>query len=87
MFEGAQNDALDELMTMIGLEDVKRQFLEIKIKIDIAARQGVDVKRERFGAALLGNPGTGMSLPRSKVPSQSKVREAKLLWLAFTPGF
>ena len=47
-------------MGMIGLEDVKEQFLSIKEKIDTAVRQNVDMKDERFGAALLGNPGTGI---------------------------
>ncbi|EKG10223.1 CbxX/CfqX [Macrophomina phaseolina MS6] len=57
--EGASNSALDELMAMIGLENVKAQFLDIKEKIDVAIRQNIDMKHERFGAALLGNPGTG----------------------------
>ncbi|KAL9068301.1 MAG: hypothetical protein Q9157_006551 [Trypethelium eluteriae] len=57
--EGAQNDALDDLMKMIGLEDVKDQFLTIKDKVDTSVRQGVDMKDERFSASLLGNPGTG----------------------------
>ncbi|KAF1998618.1 P-loop containing nucleoside triphosphate hydrolase protein [Amniculicola lignicola CBS 123094] len=58
-FEGAENQALDELMNMIGLESVKQQFLTIKAKVDTVVRQGVSLKDERFGAALLGNPGTG----------------------------
>lgn len=44
---------------MIGLESVKQQFLTIKIKVDTVVRQNVPLKGERFGAALLGNPGTG----------------------------
>ncbi|KAG4217258.1 hypothetical protein PC116_g34261, partial [Phytophthora cactorum] len=44
---------------MIGLESVKKEFLAIKARVDTAVRQGVDTKGERFGAALLGNPGTG----------------------------
>ena len=58
-FECAKNEALDSLMDMIGLEDVKDKFLSIKSKVDTAVRQNVDMKGERFGAALLGNPGTG----------------------------
>jgi hypothetical protein len=58
-FEGAQNEALDSLMNMIGLEDVKDKFLSIKSRVDTAIRQNVDMKDERFSAALLGNPGTG----------------------------
>ena len=57
--EGAENQALDALMDMIGLEDVKDKFLSIKSKVDTAVCQNVDVSKERFGAALLGNPGTG----------------------------
>lgn len=57
--EGAKNDAIDEIMNMIGLEAVKEQFLEIKSKIDMLVRQDLSVAKERFGAALLGNPGTG----------------------------
>lgn len=45
-------------MGMIGLEDVKQKFLSVKAKVDTTIRQGVSLKGERFGAALLGNPGT-----------------------------
>src|SRR5690606_12548612 len=54
-FEGAKNEQLDSLMKMIGLEEVKQKFLNIKAKVDTALRQGTDMKNERFGAALLGN--------------------------------
>lgn len=58
-FQGAENEALDSLMSMIGLESVKEKFLSIKAKVDTVVRQNVSLKGERFGAALLGNPGTG----------------------------
>ncbi|KAH7122786.1 P-loop containing nucleoside triphosphate hydrolase protein [Dendryphion nanum] len=57
--EGQDNEALDALVGMIGLESVKQKFLDIKAKVDAMLRQGVSLKDERFGAALLGNPGTG----------------------------
>ena len=57
--EGAENEALDSLMDMIGLEAVKEKFLTIKSKVDVLVRQNIDTTTERFGAALLGNPGTG----------------------------
>ncbi|KAI1172371.1 P-loop containing nucleoside triphosphate hydrolase protein [Nemania sp. FL0916] len=57
--EFASNEALDSLMNMIGLETVKKEFLKIKARADTAVRQGVDLTNDRFGAALLGNPGTG----------------------------
>ncbi|KAL8855223.1 MAG: hypothetical protein Q9221_000129 [Calogaya cf. arnoldii] len=58
-FENAANEAIDEIMDLIGLEDIKSQVLRIKAKIDTAKRQHSDVKKERFNAAFLGNPGTG----------------------------
>ncbi|KAL8708732.1 MAG: hypothetical protein Q9220_006458 [cf. Caloplaca sp. 1 TL-2023] len=57
--ENAKNPALDELMDLVGLEDVKAQVLRIKVKIDAAKRQNSDVRKERFNAVFLGNPGTG----------------------------
>jgi DNA replication protein DnaC len=57
--EGATNEHLDKLMAMIGLENVKAAFLEIKAKVDITVRQGTSLTKERFGTSLLGNPGTG----------------------------
>ncbi|KAK7753526.1 hypothetical protein SLS62_004601 [Diatrype stigma] len=58
-FDGARNDYLDELMGMIGLEEVKQTFLEIKGKVDTKVRQNVPLSSERFNCSLLGNPGTG----------------------------
>ena len=58
-YEDAHNEALDSLMMMIGLENVKSAFLSIKSRIDTAVRQGVGLQNDRFGATLLGNPGTG----------------------------
>ncbi|KAK3386657.1 P-loop containing nucleoside triphosphate hydrolase protein [Podospora didyma] len=58
-FEGAQSKPMDELMAMIGLEDVKQEFLGIKSKVDTAVRQGISMASERFNCTMLGNPGTG----------------------------
>lgn len=58
--ENATNPALDEIMDMIGLEDVKDKLLKIKAKVETAIRQGTDLKKERLGLILLGNPGTGL---------------------------
>lgn len=57
--DNASNEAIDSLMKLTGLEDVKAQFLRIKARIDLAFRQNTDMKEERFGMVLLGNPGTG----------------------------
>ena len=58
--EGADNEHIDAIMAMTGLEKVKEQVLRIKAKIDTSQRQGTSVKDERFNVSLLGNPGTGM---------------------------
>ena len=58
--EGASNGAIDELMLLTGLEDVKMKMLDIKAKIETVARQRIDMKKERMGMIMLGNPGTGM---------------------------
>ena len=57
--ENLSNDALDKLMTMTGLEEVKVQFLSIMEKLATAQRQNTDLRDERLGIVLLGNPGTG----------------------------
>ena len=57
--ENASNPAIDDLMAMTGLEDVKSQVLRIKARIETSVRQGTNMKKERFGVVLLGNPGTG----------------------------
>lgn len=57
--EGANNDAIDSIMEMIGLEDVKLQILRIKAKIDLGIRQNTSSKDERFNVIFQGNPGTG----------------------------
>ncbi|KAJ8076334.1 hypothetical protein PM082_000755 [Marasmius tenuissimus] len=57
--DGAHNKEIDALMELTGLEEVKEQVLKIKAKIDLAKRQGIDLKDERFNVVMLGNPGTG----------------------------
>ncbi|KAF9223027.1 P-loop containing nucleoside triphosphate hydrolase protein [Gyrodon lividus] len=57
--DGAQNNAIDEIMDMTGLEQVKEQILRIKGNIDTMNRQGVPINKERLNLVLLGNPGTG----------------------------
>lgn len=56
---GVHNDALDELMGLIGLESVKTEFLAKKSEFDLSVRQGVSLSDSRFSCSLLGNPGTG----------------------------
>lgn len=58
-YEAAQSNELDELMSMIGLESVKAEFLAIKNTVDTKLRQDVSLATQRFSCSLLGNPGTG----------------------------
>ena len=57
--DNASNGAIDSLMKMTGLEEVKAQVLKIKARADTALRQNMNMKDERYGIVLLGNPGTG----------------------------
>jgi hypothetical protein len=59
--EGANNKYIDKMMAMVGLEDIKSHFLKMKARIETAQRQSVDLKKEYFNAAFIGNPGTGMA--------------------------
>jgi hypothetical protein len=58
-FDGARSAPMDDLMAMIGLEDVKQEFLVIKSRVDLTLRQHTSLKSERFSCSMLGNPGTG----------------------------
>jgi hypothetical protein len=63
---GETNEALDTLMSMVGVESVKTAFLCIKAVIDSArARKGV-LNRRDLNLVLTGNPGTGKNLQRGK---------------------
>ncbi|EKM60602.1 uncharacterized protein PHACADRAFT_203774 [Phanerochaete carnosa HHB-10118-sp] len=57
--EGAYNSAIDAIMEMTGLEEVKAQLLRIKAKIDTTRRQGASIEDEWYNVVLRGNPGTG----------------------------
>lgn len=58
---GSTNKHVDAVMGMTGLEDIKKHILSLLDKIDVSKRQGASLKKERFNAVLLGNPGTGMT--------------------------
>jgi hypothetical protein len=57
--DNASNDAIETLMGLTGLEGVKAKVLSIKAKIETVSRQGGNLKKERLGIVMLGNPGTG----------------------------
>ncbi|KAK4981137.1 hypothetical protein LTR28_004189 [Elasticomyces elasticus] len=52
--ENVHNPAIDKIMEMIGLEDVKAQVLRIKAKVETSIRQGTDLEKERLSLVLLG---------------------------------
>jgi hypothetical protein len=56
---GEKSRALDQLMTMIGLEEIKKEFLAIKATIDAAHRRKGRLRRQDFNLVLTGNVGTG----------------------------
>lgn len=56
-----ENTALDSLMSLVGLEEAKSQFMAIKNLVDTARRQDADLKQEGFGAVFMGGPGSGKS--------------------------
>ncbi|EFR04011.1 cbbX protein [Nannizzia gypsea CBS 118893] len=57
--KGAEDITLDTLMEMVGLEEVKEEFLSIRAMAEIASIQGTNIRGNRFNCAMLGNPGTG----------------------------
>jgi hypothetical protein len=75
--ENAHNPAIDKIMEMIGLEEVKSQVLRIKAKVETSIRQGTDLKKERFGLVLLGNPGTGIFFPSFLLMSYDSNQESR----------
>ena len=70
--EGASSKPIDELMAMTGLEKVKEQVLKIKAKVETAQRQGTNLRQDRFGISLLGNPGTGKYTHHMRIPIKER---------------
>ncbi|KAK3393966.1 P-loop containing nucleoside triphosphate hydrolase protein, partial [Podospora didyma] len=56
---GDKNAALDRLMGMVGLEEVKLEFLKIKALIEAARDRKGRLRRDDLNLVLLGNAGTG----------------------------
>lgn len=78
---GEDNDEIDEIMGLTGLEDVKAKVLRIKAKADVSKRQGTSLSGERFNIVLLGNPGTGQWLRKLNIHHLTKhvIDQAKQL--------
>ena len=56
--DGEDNEHIDAIMEMTGLEEVKEQVFNIKDKVNMSIMQDTTVKDECFHIAL-GNPGPG----------------------------
>ncbi|VUC31534.1 unnamed protein product [Clonostachys rosea] len=54
-----ENEHLDQLMSMVGLEQIKAHFLAVKDRVDIAKRWKEDIKGISLDLILHGNNGTG----------------------------
>src|SRR5277367_2670162 len=66
------NEALDELMKLVGLEEVKEKLCAIQAKVTVCRKQRIDPKNERFNIVFQGNPGTGENhvLPFPTTPNR-----------------
>jgi len=65
--EGSERDesnspsekAFQAIKDMVGLEKVKEHIDNIKAKMEVAKRQGIELREEHFGTIFFGNSGTG----------------------------
>ena len=55
----SSSKALDDVMSLVGLELVKESMLNIYQTVQVVKRQGTDMSDRRYSAVLTGNPGTG----------------------------
>ncbi|KAJ4250924.1 hypothetical protein NW762_011574 [Fusarium torreyae] len=56
---GEQNEAMDEIMSMVGIEKVKAHFLWAKERAEIAKRWKEDMRHINFDLVIHGGDGTG----------------------------
>ncbi|KAK4162449.1 stage V sporulation protein K [Cladorrhinum sp. PSN259] len=56
---GQKSRAIDKVMAMVGIEDVKKAFLTVRSTITAAKTRKGKLRRQDFNLALIGNPGTG----------------------------
>ena len=55
------SSSMKSLLRMVGIEKVKRSFLDEFYKISIAKEQKLQVESSTYNAYFIGNPGTGKS--------------------------
>ncbi|KAF8854271.1 P-loop containing nucleoside triphosphate hydrolase protein [Acephala macrosclerotiorum] len=54
-----REEAMKDIMELVGLPNVKEHVQKLLAKAKTMARQGIDIKGERYGTVLIGNSGTG----------------------------
>ncbi|KUJ21293.1 P-loop containing nucleoside triphosphate hydrolase protein [Mollisia scopiformis] len=54
-----REEAIKAIMELVGLSNVKEHVEKLLVKAKTMARQGIDIKDERYGTVLIGNSGTG----------------------------
>ncbi|GKZ75539.1 hypothetical protein AnigIFM56816_000192 [Aspergillus niger] len=59
--EGARSESLDTLMQMVGLEQAKQLFLDLRAKIQIANKQKRILSSSDLNIVIVGNRGIGKS--------------------------
>ncbi|KAL0069485.1 hypothetical protein AAF712_003520 [Marasmius tenuissimus] len=57
---GVSNQHVDAIMSMLGLEEVKKKVLDIMDIVELMKKQKRSMKGVTFNAVLFGNSGTGM---------------------------
>jgi hypothetical protein len=72
---GASNEHVDELMDLVGLEEVKQQFLSLWAKVNVYGRQNINHEEERYHIVLLGNPGTGIIKTQQRLAPESTQKD------------
>ncbi|KAH8667124.1 P-loop containing nucleoside triphosphate hydrolase protein [Ilyonectria robusta] len=51
--------SLDQLMSLVGVEEAKAEFLKVKATVEAARQRKGRLRRQGLNLALMGNPGTG----------------------------
>lgn len=61
--EGAMNKVLDEVMCLVGREEVKEGFLSAKAVVEARRMRGEDLGADAINCTLAGTPGSGTFSP------------------------
>lgn len=59
---------MEELFALVGLDEVKKHFVQLIRFVHLKRRQGRSLRDHSFHVRFEGNPGTGASLPTPMTP-------------------